>query len=135
MLFLLDTNAVSDAMKEHPRIKARLAALDPADGAITCTVVVGEILFGIERLPAGKRREELHEKALRVLALLPCEPVAEAAAGHYSAVKRVCRPQSGALDDNDLWIAATALALGATLVTRDDDFGLVPGLSVEDWTV
>ena len=28
----------------------------------------------------------------------------------------------GCVGENDLWIAATALALGATLVTRDTDF-------------
>jgi predicted nucleic acid-binding protein len=39
------------------------------------------------------------------------------------------------MDENDLWIAATALALNATLVTRDADFGGIAGLVMEDWTV
>ena len=39
------------------------------------------------------------------------------------------------LDENDLWIAATAAALAATLVTRDKDFTRVPGLIAGDWTV
>jgi predicted nucleic acid-binding protein len=34
------------------------------------------------------------------------------------------------LDENDLWIAATALAMAATLVSRDSDFRAVEGLSV-----
>jgi predicted nucleic acid-binding protein len=38
------------------------------------------------------------------------------------------------LDENDLWIAATALATGATLITRDGDFQQIEGLSVQDWT-
>jgi predicted nucleic acid-binding protein len=39
------------------------------------------------------------------------------------------------LDENDLWIAATALALDAVLITRDGDFQQIEGLSVNDWTV
>jgi len=38
------------------------------------------------------------------------------------------------LDENDLWIAATARALGAIVVTTDSDFQRVSGLQIEDWT-
>jgi predicted nucleic acid-binding protein len=34
------------------------------------------------------------------------------------------------LDENDLWVAATALALGARLVSRDADFAGIEGLPV-----
>ncbi|MFZ2392542.1 MAG: PIN domain-containing protein, partial [Rhodoferax sp.] len=34
---------------------------------------------------------------------------------------------------NDTLIAAHALALGATLVSRDAEFARVPGLQVENW--
>ena len=34
------------------------------------------------------------------------------------------------LDENDLWIAATALVLDATLVSRDADFQAIAGLSL-----
>jgi predicted nucleic acid-binding protein len=48
---------------------------------------------------------------------------------------KLARERAGrAIDDNDLWIASTALALGATLVTRDSDFQGIDGLSVENWT-
>jgi len=34
------------------------------------------------------------------------------------------------LDENDLWIAATAVAISATLVSRDSDFQGIEGLAV-----
>ena len=37
------------------------------------------------------------------------------------------------MSDNDLWIAAIALAEGATLVTADEAFARVPGLKTENW--
>jgi predicted nucleic acid-binding protein len=48
---------------------------------------------------------------------------------------KIARQRKGlTLDENDLWIAACALALQATLVSRDGDFGQIEGLNVEDWT-
>jgi len=135
MLFLLDTNAFSDLMREHPQLDARLAALAPSDRVVICSVVRGEIRYGLERLPQGKRRKTLEEKAAKLFAALPCEPVTENAGDHYAMIK-FSRQQKGlSLDENDLWIAATALTLGAILITRDSDFQQIDGLTVTDWTV
>ena len=43
--------------------------------------------------------------------------------------------QGKSMAENDLWIAATAIDLGATLVTRDRDFQDIVGLTSLDWTV
>src|SRR5688500_1544726 len=118
MLFLLDTNAVSDLMAEHPRLDARLAAIATGDSAAIVTVVRGEVLFGIERLPAGARRSRLEAKAMKILAGLPCFAIEPAAADIYARSKAACRHKGLALDENDLWIASAAIAMGATLVTR-----------------
>lgn len=46
-------------------------------------------------------------------------------------MRPLARQQRGLpLDENDLYAAATALALGATLVSRDIDFGGIEGLQV-----
>lgn len=134
MLFLLDTNAFSDLMREHPQLDARLATIASTDRVMICSVVRGEIRYGVERLPQGKRRQELETKAAKLFAVLPCEPVPEKAGDHYATMK-IARQQKGlTLDENDLWIAATALSLGAVLITRDSDFQKIDGLTVNDWT-
>jgi predicted nucleic acid-binding protein len=128
--YLLDTNAISDLIRASPGIESWMAGLDPGDRVVTCTIVRGEILFGIVRLPAGRRRAELEETGHQFLAALRCEPVPERAGDFYAAVKLTRQQRGLTLDENDLWIAATALVLGATLVSRDSDFGGIDGLPV-----
>lgn len=130
MIWLLDTNAISDLMKGDPQAEEWLANLDPGDRVLTCTVVRGEILFGIARLPLGRRRTELEELGPRFPDTFRCEAIPERAAGFYADLKVTRQQQGLSLDENDLWVAATAFALGATLVTRDSDFSQITGLPV-----
>ena len=107
-----------------------MAGIPADDRVVTCTIVRGEVLFGIARLPVGRRRAELEETAHGFLHALHCEPVPEQAADFYANIKLTRQQQGLTLDENDLWVAATALALGATLVSRDSDLAGIPGLSV-----
>src|SRR2546426_4585040 len=118
-MFLLDTTAFSDLMREHPKVDAHLASVSSMDRVVICAIVRGEIRYGIERLPQGKRRQELEAKAANLFAVLPCEPVPEAAGDQYAKVKLTRQQQGLTLDEHDLWIAATALVLGAVLISRD----------------
>ena len=97
---------------------------------VTCTIVRGEILFGISKLPLGKRRSELEATAHPFLEVLPCEPIPPQAADFYAALKLTRQQRGLTLDENDLWVAATVLALNATLVSRDADFAGIAGLPV-----
>ena len=122
-------------MQEHPKLRRHVAGLPAEDLIVICSIVRGEILHAIERLAMGRRRRDLEAKAAKLFAVVPCESVPEAAGDHYAQVK-ITRARKGlAMDENDIWIAATALALGATLVSRDRDLQQVDGLTVADWTV
>jgi predicted nucleic acid-binding protein len=128
--FLLDTHAVSELMRADTRIEKWMAGLNEEDRIVTCTIVRGEILFGISRLPEGKRRAELEQMGRQFLDAFHCEPVPARASDFYSAIKLARYSRGLALDENDLWIAATAFSLGATLVSRDQDFAGIEGLTV-----
>jgi predicted nucleic acid-binding protein len=130
---ILDTNAVSDLMRDHPQLKARVAK--HTDPILTSVVVVGEIRYGVSRLPVGKKRHGLEVRAHSILAAIRIEPVTEATADTYGRLKASLESQGLNLDDNDLWIAATALMAGNLVVTRDQIFKQIPGLQVEDWSV
>ena len=93
-------------------------------------IVRGEILFGIKRLPESRRRAELERVGLQFLNAFICEPIPEEAGDYYAAIKFACQRLGLALDENDLWVAATVLAFGATLVSRDQDFVGIEGLTV-----
>ena len=130
MLYLLDTNALSDLMATPALREEWFSSLPASSSVVICPVVRGEVLFGISRLAQGKKRAKLENAARLLFALVPCEPIPVSAGDHYAAI-RLSRQQSGrTMDENDLWIAATALALGATLVSRDLDFREIPGLAV-----
>jgi predicted nucleic acid-binding protein len=130
--YLLDTNAISDIVRDHPNVRARLRA--QTDLKVTSVISQGEIRYGLERLPAGKKRRDLEKKTNSVLKALPVEPVTDTVAEEYGRLKRALELRDISLQDNDLWIACTAKILGATLVSRDQIFSQIPGLQVEDWT-
>jgi predicted nucleic acid-binding protein len=134
MIFLLDTTAFSDLMREDVSTRNKLATLGPDDRVAICSIVRGEVRYGIERLPPGARRDALEAKSLRLFAVLACEPVSTTAGDHYGRIKAISQSKGLSLDENDLWIAATAAATGATLVSRDSDFRRLDGLNLVDWS-
>jgi predicted nucleic acid-binding protein len=120
-------------MRKQAKTEARIASLGPTDIVAICLIVRGEILYGIRKLPTSRRRDELLGQAAPLFDALPCEAVPEGAAEHYADVK-IARERVGlVLDENDLWMAATVLAIGAVLVTRDRDFQRIGGLIVQNW--
>jgi tRNA(fMet)-specific endonuclease VapC len=130
---LLDTNAISDLMRDHPKVKVRVG--NHPEPVLTSVVVVGEIRFGLSRLPPGKKRNDLEARAQSILGVFSIEPITQPIADAYGRLKASLESQGLNLDDNDLWIAATALTYGNLVVTRDQIFSQVPGLQVEDWSV
>ena len=133
--YLLDTSTCSLLMKDNAKVKGRLNSLTESDYPFTCSIVKGEILFGIARLPEGKRRQDLQQKSDELFAAIPCEPISENVSDAYAQVKDTAKKQGTSLGECDLWIAATALVLDAILVTSDSDYQRIVGLGLrlENW--
>lgn len=130
-LHLLDTNTVSHLIRGHPAVVARMVATPMASLCISA-VTEGEMLFGLAKRPGAKRLHlAVHEFLLRVDVL----PWDSAVAQHYGSVRANMERQGKVLAPMDMMIAAHALSVGATLVSNDRAFGLVTGLSIEDWTI
>ena len=137
MDYLLDTSTCSLLMANAAHVTAHSDSLsDLNDYLFTCPIVRGEILFGIQRLPTGRRRQALKNQAINLFEGLPCLAVPKEAADYYAPMKKYAEQHGTPLSENDLWIAATAMALDAILVTADSDFQRIAGfgLRLEDWT-
>ena len=128
-MYLLDTNIISDIAK-NPGGKAaqRFAALS-SEEVCTSIVVSAEVLFGLES-GAGAQTQKSMRAVLDGLLILNLEaPVDRIYAETRAAMSKIGK----AVTPNDMFIAAHALAIGATVVTADQAFQMVPGLKVENW--
>ncbi len=139
MSFLLDTNVVSEWAKPqpHPAVIVWLDEVDE-DRVFLSVITLTELRYGIERLPAGKRRRRLedwleHELTLRFEErILPVDLQVANVCGELLARRETEGRPLGAMD---AYLAATAQAHRLTLVTRNDsDFdGAVECLN--PWTM
>jgi len=128
--YLLDTNAISDLMRAAPPIERWMAGLNPNDRVVTCTIVRGEILFGVARLPRGRRRTELENAGSKFLATVLCEPIPERAGDFYAAVKLARQERGLTLDENDYGWRRPCSRLVRRWLSRDGDFRGIDGLVV-----
>ncbi|MDR3212708.1 MAG: type II toxin-antitoxin system VapC family toxin [Azoarcus sp.] len=129
---MLDTNMASHVIKGHPIIiRARLAAL-PMNSIVISAVTQGELLYGLARKGRPAALATLIREFLLRVGILPWDARAATVHGDLRAACAAAGISLGALD---MMIAAHALAVGATLVTRDPVFARIPGgmLVVEDW--
>lgn len=131
--YVLDTNAVSAAMKGEPNVLERMRAAGRKRLAVP-EPVYAEIAYGIERLPKSKKRSKLLSLYGAIYEELGSTPWTHEVTEHFASVKSTLEHKGKRIEDFDAAIAAHALALGAILVTADvNHMERVPGLKVEDW--
>ena len=133
--YLLDTNVVSEPLRPRPDPAVR-DRLDRHGGEVgIASIVWHELLYGMERLPEGRRRRFLHDY-LRD-AVRPAVPVFpfDTAAAEWLARERARLEAAGRTRPlADGQIAAVAATRGLVLVTRNvADFEGYAGLHVENW--
>jgi tRNA(fMet)-specific endonuclease VapC len=130
--YLLDTNICIYIRQERPeQVLRRFLKLRPGE-AVLSVITYGELLYG-----AAKRaqRTAALERLRGLVRLLPAMALPESAAETYGAMRAELESKGEMIGNNDLWIAAHALAAGLTLVTNNEkEFRRVRGLKVQNWT-
>lgn len=124
---ILDTNALSAFIDGEPAVGARLSS--ETHVAIP-VIVLGEFRYGI----AGSRHRDQYERWLTdhlsgFEILEVTEPTTLTYARVRASLKKLGRP----IPANDTWIAALALQHRLPVMSRDEHFDAVPGLSRETW--
>ena len=126
MRFLLDTNIVLHYVRGDAlhRLIERIYALLSAQNTLYISVVtVGEIRVLARTLGWGREKRVAMERFLQNFNQIPI-PFGSIL-GDYVDIATFCRQNGRVLSKNDLWIAATARATGATLLTTDRDFEIL----------
>ena len=132
MRYLLDTNiCIYFANGRHEQISTRIAKIPAGELAIS-VITYGELLYGAAKsVHVASNRAIIAKLISDLVAPLPL-PLGAAAA--YGEAKALLRAKGQPISDNDLWIAAHALADGLVLVTNNvGEFKRVKGLKVESW--
>ena len=124
-MFVLDTNIVSELMKERPN-PGVLAWLDnQLSGTLFLTAVTeAEIRTGIAILPKGERKRGLLTAAERALGMFFAErilPFDSNAAQTYAMLVAERRFDGHPISHADCQIAAITRSRGASIATRDVD--------------
>lgn len=121
-MIVVDTNVISELMKVQPSESVRQWAL-AQEGALlyTTAITLAEILYGIERLPSGERKELLRSTAMELFATFTDKvlPFDASAAAHYSRIVDSCDRLGHPIDGFDAQIAAICRSNNHALATRN----------------
>jgi tRNA(fMet)-specific endonuclease VapC len=128
--YLLDTNIVSDLVRNPQGLAAQRVAFVGDLNVCTSIVVAAELWYGAIEKDAPRLTEQL-EAVLGVMEVLPLTLPMDREYGRLRArLERDGQPIGG----NDLLIAAQSVVLGLTLVTDNQrEFSRIAELPRENW--
>lgn len=131
MLYLPDTNAVSAYMRgTNPGLVSKMQAAFVKDQLRLSVIVLAEREFGVIKGGNAAQRRKLQS----LEQLLTVEPFTRDDSRHYATLRHQLESRGQGIGPFDTLIAAQALRLGATIITRNvREFSRVSGLTVENW--
>lgn len=139
-MIILDTNVVSELMRPDPSSNVvDWVAGQAASDLYLSAVSEAELLYGVEMLPPGARRDRLLEEVEGMLRedfderILPFD---SAAARAYAVIAAARRAAGRPINHADCQIAAIARCRDASVATRDVDGFAGSGIElINPWTV
>jgi len=131
--YMLDTDICSYIMKRSNDALLKRLGRTPVGDVCLSVISKSELLYGVEISPRRQQDEAALNAFLQYVEALDFPG---AAASHYAEIRARLKSRGTMIGAHDLFIAAHARSLGLTLVTNNTrEFGRVPKLSVENWTL
>jgi tRNA(fMet)-specific endonuclease VapC len=133
MGLLIDASVLIAAERGALDLDQILSAYGNEEVAVSA-ITAAELLHGVHRAPAGRRRTQREAFVERLLETLPVLPFDLVTARMHARVWAELAAQGTAVGERDLMIAATAMARDYSVVARDErSFPKIPGLVVVRW--
>ena len=120
----MDTNVIVRVLNGDRELINELSKIS---SLCTCTVVLGELMYG-----AAKSAHVVQNKqnAKSFCSRYPLLGVSNIVAEFYGEIKKDLLSHGNVMPENDMWIAATALANDMTVITQDKHFEHIQNLMV-----
>jgi tRNA(fMet)-specific endonuclease VapC len=129
-LYLLDTNMVSDLVRDPQGAVARRIARVGEDRVCTSIIVACELRYGAEKKGSTRLSTQLEQ----ILSVLPVLPLDRDADRHYGKIRADLERKGTPIGPHDMLIASHARAGGLTLVTNNlNEFRRVGKLKLANW--
>ncbi len=113
-----------------PSVLARFETLSAGETAISA-VTWGELTYGAEK---STRRDSVIDALQEFVSPVPVLPLPVEAGARYGLIWTRLERRGEIIGNNDLWIAAHALAAGLMQVTNNErEFSRLPELTIENW--
>ena len=134
MRYLLDTNVFSELVKLRPNVALFRRFVDNSPRLVTASMVLYEMLDGLHRMPASKKRKVVAKHIEGIRRSIPILSYDERAADWHAYHRRKLEKQGISTSIVDGQIAAIAATNGCVLVTHNlRHFESFEGLQVETW--
>ena len=129
--YLLDTNICIYIRRQRPpAILERFRKLKPGEAALS-VITYGELFYGAEK---SQSQEQARRQLVELAGLLPVMELPLRTGEFYGSIRAALAAEGDMIGNNDLWIAAHAMAAGLILVTSNErEFRRIEGLNIENW--
>ena len=130
MRYVVDTNTLIYFFKGLGGVAQRLLQTAPKDIGVP-TIVLYELEVGLAKANAPEKRRQQLNNLMETVQVIP---FGEAEARQAAIIRANLEDLGQPIAPYDVLIAATAVANGATLVTRNQrGFSRIDGLSLTNW--